>query len=134
VKYLLDTSICVFVIRQKPQLVVKRFRQQRPDDLAISTVTLAELRYGADKSSNAGKNHAALDLFLAPLEIASFDAAAAEGYGQLRADLERRGVTIGPLDTMIAAHALSLKLPLITNNIREFSRVPGLIIQDWTVT
>ena len=77
-KYLPDTNVCVFVIRQKPQLVVERFRQQRPDDLAISTVTLAELRYGADKSSNANKNHAALDLFLAPLEIESFDADAAK--------------------------------------------------------
>jgi len=134
VKYLLDTNICVFVIRQKPQLVVERFRQQPPDDLAISTVTLAELRYGADKSSNANKNHAALDLFLAPLEIESFDADAAECYGQLRTGLERRGLSIGPLDTMIAAHALSLKLPLITNNTREFSRVHGLILQDWTIS
>ena len=133
-KYLPDTNVCVFVIRQKPQLVVERFRQQRPDDLAISTVTLAELRYGADKSSNAKKNHAAWDLFLEPLEIESFDADAAECYGQLSTGLERRGLSIGPLDTMIAAHALSLKLPLITNNTREFSRVHGLIIQDWTIS
>lgn len=131
-KYLLDTNICVFVIRQKPQRVVQRFQQQQPDDLAISTVTLAELRYGADKSSDPNKNHAALDAFLAPLEVTPFDADAAERYGRVRADLEGRGVPIGPLDTMIAAHALSLNVPLVTNNTREFSRVAGLTVQDWT--
>lgn len=130
--YLLDTNICVFVIRQKPQIVVQRFQQNQPDDLGISTVTLAELRYGADKSSNPSKNHNALDAFLVPLEIASFDAQAADLYGKVRADLESRGVPIGPLDTMIAAHALSLNVPLVTNNTGEFTRVTGLNVQDWT--
>jgi len=132
VTYLLDTNICVFVIRQKPQIVVQRFQQNQPDDLGISTVTLAELRYGADKSSNPSKNHNALDAFLVPLEIASFDAQAADLYGKVRADLESRGVPIGPLDTMIAAHALSLNVPLVTNNTGEFTRVTGLNVQDWT--
>ena len=102
-KYLLDTNICVFVIRQKPLRVLDRFRQELPDDLGISTVTLAELRYGADKSRDPDKNHQALNAFLAPLEIADFDSCAAEIYGRVRADLEKRGMAIGPLDLMIAA-------------------------------
>ncbi|MCC7337529.1 MAG: type II toxin-antitoxin system VapC family toxin [Pirellulaceae bacterium] len=130
-KYLLDTNICVFVIRQKPLVVVEKFKQFVADELAISSVTLAELRYGADKSSDTGKNHAALDLFLAPLAIVDFDSQAAERYGVVRADLERRGLPIGPLDTMIAAHALRLVIPLVTNNTREFARVGGLLLEDW---
>ena len=130
--YLLDTNICVFVIRQKLQLVVRRFKEHLPDQLGISTVTLAELRYGADKSSNPSKNHTALDAFLAPLEIVDFDAECAECYGTIRAELESCGLPIGPLDTMIAAHALRLRLPVVTNNTREFSRVPGLTLEDWT--
>jgi tRNA(fMet)-specific endonuclease VapC len=112
VKFLLDTNICIYVIRQKSSPLLQRFRQYSGNDLGISTVTLAELRYGADKSQNPGKNHIALNLFVAPLEIAEFDAAAAEVYGKVRADLEKRGLPIGPLDTMIAAHAQSLGLPL----------------------
>ncbi len=133
-KYLLDTNICIFVIRQKPLVVVEKFKQFVADELAVSSVTLAELRYGADKSSHIGKNHAALDLFLAPLAIVDFDSQAAEHYGAVRADLERRGLPIGPLDTMIAAHALRLGLPLVTNNTSEFARVSGLLLEDWVCT
>jgi tRNA(fMet)-specific endonuclease VapC len=132
VKYLLDTNICVFVIRQKPHRVMHRFRQHNPDELGISTVTLAELRYGADKSRDPVKNHNALNAFLAPLEIADFDAIASEAYGKVRLDLESRGLPIGPLDTMIAAHALSLNVAVVTNNTSEFSRVTGLAVEDWT--
>jgi tRNA(fMet)-specific endonuclease VapC len=132
-KYLLDTNVCIFVIRQKPEIVLKRFEKFQPEDLGISTVTLAELRYGADKSSDPVKNHLALDGFLAALEIVDFDASAADWYGNIRADLERRGRPIGPLDTMIAAHALRLGLPLVTNNISEFQRVTGLAVEDWTI-
>lgn len=89
-KHLLDTNICVFVIRQKPQRVLDRLHKCDPDDLAISTVTLAELRYGADKSQDPAKNHNALSLFLAPLEIVEFDARAAEEYGSVRLNLEAR--------------------------------------------
>ena len=95
--FLLDTNICVFVIRKKSQLVVQRFVQHPPDQLGISTVTLAELRYGADKSSNPGKNHSVLGAFLAPLQIFDFDAESAEYYGVIRAKLEGRGLPIGPL-------------------------------------
>ena len=131
-KYLLDTNICVFVIRQKPPQVTNRFRQYLADDLAISTVTPAELRFGADKSSDSIKNHSALDSFLAPIAIFDFDGESAERYGMVRADLENRGLPIGPLDTMIAAHALRLHIPLVTNNTKEFSRVLGLKLEDWT--
>lgn len=131
-KYLLDTNICVFVIRGRSPLVLQRFVTHLPDQLAISSVTLAELRYGADKSSNPPKNHTALDGFLAPIEIVDFDSECADYYGKLRADLERRGLPIGPLDTMIAAQSLRLRIPLVTNNTSEFSRVSGLQLEDWT--
>jgi tRNA(fMet)-specific endonuclease VapC len=133
VKYLLDTNICIFVIKQKPALVLQRFQQHPPDDVANSSVTLAELRYGADKSAKPSQNHAALDAFVAPLSVVDFDPAAASQYGKIRAEVERRGTPIGPLDTLIAAHALSLGLTLVTANTSEFSRVPGLNVEDWTV-
>jgi tRNA(fMet)-specific endonuclease VapC len=125
-KYLLDTNICIFVIRQRLPKVLHKFEQFLPDELGISTVTLSELRYGADKSSHPDKNHTALNSFLAPLLIVDFDSQCADYYGKLRSDLERRGTPIGPLDTLIAAHCLSLQVPLVTNNTKEFSRVPGL--------
>ena len=129
---MLDTNICIFVIRQKPPVVVQRFIQFAMDELCISTVTLAELRYGADKSGNATKNHTALDSFLAPLAIVDFDPECAEHYGRVRSDLERIGQPIGLLDTMIAAHALRLRIPLVTNNTKEFARVSGLTLEDWS--
>jgi len=132
VNYLLDTNIRVFVIWRKAELVLRRFKQHGPDQLGISTVTLAERCYGADKSSNPAKNHTLLGAFLAPLRVVAFDAESAEYYGTIRAELEGRGLPIGPFDTMIAAHALRLGLPLVTNNSREFQRVPGLTIEDWT--
>lgn len=129
---MLDTNICIFVIRQKLPVVVHRFMHFGMDELCISTITLAELRYGADKSTIAAKNHIALDSFLAPLAIVDFDSECAEHYGKLRSELERLGRPIGPLDTMIAAHALRLRLPLVTNNTKEFARVPGLALEDWS--
>jgi len=133
VRYLLDTNIYIFVIRQKPAWVLQRFEQQLPDEVAISSVALAELRYGADKSAAPARNHAALDSFLLPISVADFDSLAANHYGKVRAYLEQRGTAIGPLDTMIAAHALSLTVTLVTANTSEFSRVPGLVWEDWTV-
>lgn len=130
---LLDTDICVFVIRRKSAAVLARLEKYAVDEVGISAVTLAELRYGADKSQRPAQNHAALDAFLVPLTTVDFDSAAAECYGKVRTDLERRGVPIGPLDTMIAAHALCLGIPLVTNNTDEFSRVPGLQLEDWTL-
>lgn len=133
-KFILDTDICIFVIKRKPPSVLDRFGQHSQDDLAISSVTVAELRYGAEKSARPQQNHAALDAFLAPLVIADFDAVAADHYGRIRAELERQGTPIGPLDTMIAAHALALAVTLITGNTSEFSRVPGLVMENWRTT
>jgi tRNA(fMet)-specific endonuclease VapC len=133
VKYLLDTNICVFVIRQKSQLVLDRLRLQPEGNVGISIITLAELRYGAEKSQNPFKNHAALDAFLAFLEIIDFDAEAADVYGRVRARLEAQGTPIGSLDNMIAAHAVRLAAILVTNNVREFMRVAGLTIEDWSI-
>lgn len=132
IRYLLDTNICIFLIRNKSQMVLQRFRQHPLGEIGISAVTLAELRYGADKSQDPTANHAALDAFLVPLSILDFNAEAANHYGKIRTDLEGRGLPIGPLDTMIAAHARSLGVTLVTNNVSEFSRVPGLTIEDWT--
>lgn len=132
-KYLLDTNICIFVIKKKPALVLQRFVQQPADEVGISSVTLAELRYGADKSAAPARNHAALDGFLAPILVADFDSPAADRYGKVRTYVEQQGTPIGPLDTMIAAHALSLATTLVTNNTSEFSRVPGLVWEDWTL-
>ena len=131
-KYLLDTNICVFVIRKKSKHALQRLRQHPAGVVGISTITLAELRYGADKSQDPPKNHAALNAFLAPLEVVEFNAQAAGQYGSIRADLEKRGLPIGPLDTLIAAHAQSLGLTLVTNNLSEFNRVSGLAVEDWT--
>ena len=95
-------------------------------------MTLAELRFGADKSKDPIKNHAALNSFLAPIQVLTFDAECADYYGRVRSDLERRGLPIGPLDTMIAAQSLRLSVPLVTNNTVEFTRVSGLILEDWS--
>ena len=128
---LLDTNICIYIINAKPPAVLARFRQYRMGDIGLCSVVAAELAFGVAKSESA-RNRQALQMFLAPLTIMPFDAAAVWIYGDLRADLERRGTPIGSLDTMIAAHALSLGMTLVTNNVREFSRVTGLVVEDWT--
>jgi len=113
--------------------VYERFRSLKLGSVGISTITLAELRYGVEKSSRPEQNTLALHQFLLPLEIHDFDALAAEDYGAIRAKLEKGGTPIGPMDTLIAAHAMALNLTLVTNNEREFQRVQGLRIENWTV-
>lgn len=130
-RYLFDTDICVGLIRRKSPALLKRARACAPGDLGISSITLAELCFGAAKSSNPRQNGEALRSFLAPFEVAPFEAGAAGYYGILRAELERLGSVIGPLDMLIAAHALSLNVVLITNNVREFRRVHGLRWENW---
>jgi len=130
--YLLDTNVCVVVIRRQPPALIQRLTSHAPDGVAVSTITVAELQFGVAKSQAPAKNQAALDHFLVPLDILPFDHAACEAYGRVRADLERRGLAIGSLDTLIAAHALSLGAVVVTNNVREFSRVSGLVVEDWT--
>lgn len=127
---MLDTNICIYIINARPEKVLARFRQQRLGDIAISSVTAAELASGVAKSGSV-RNRQALEMFLSALEIQPFDESAIWHYGELRADLERLGQPIGALDTMIAAHALAIDTILVTNNTREFERVPGLRLENW---
>jgi len=131
-KLMLDTNICIFIIKRKPSIVLELFLDYRIGDIGISSITLAELRYGVAMSKNREKNANALDQFIAPLEIATFDEEAALAYDDIRTALEKTGAPVGPMDMLIAAHALSLRATLVTNNTREFSRIPRLDIIDWT--
>lgn len=131
-KYMLDTNICIYAIKHKPETVIKNFLSHEPEEICISSVTYAELMYGVEKSMAVEKNRIALSLFLSPITVLDFHASAAEEYGKVRAELERQGMPIGPMDLMIAAHARSEELILVTNNTREFHRVEGLILEDWT--
>lgn len=129
-RYLLDTNICIYIIKRKPSGVFRHFEGLSIGDVGISSITGAELAYGVAKGGSE-QNQRALERFLAPLEVARFDEAALWKYGQLRARLERQGEVIGPLDMLIAAHALALGSTLVTNNMREFDRVPGLVLENW---
>lgn len=131
-KYMLDTNICIFTIKKKSPAIIRNFLRHDPDELCISSVTYSELMYGVEKSMAAERNKAALSLFLSPIRILDFDARAAEEYGRIRASLERKGMPIGPMDMLIAAHAKAEDLILVTNNTREFKRVEALEIEDWT--
>ena len=128
--YLLDTNTCIYIINERPQNVRARFERFELSDIGVSSVTAAELAFGVAKSRST-KNRIALESFLLPLEVMPFDLSAAFAYGDLRAELARRGEPIGPLDLQIAAHALSLKVTLVTNNEREFRKVPGLNLENW---
>jgi tRNA(fMet)-specific endonuclease VapC len=130
-RFMLDTDICIYIIKKSPIQVEKRFKTLRPFEVGISAVTLAELQFGAAKSSRPERNRDALSGFLAPLEIAAFDDLAALHYGEIRAFLEKAGNPIGSMDLMIASHARSLSVPLVSNNLREFEKVPGLRLENW---
>lgn len=130
-KYMLDTNICIFVIKHKPENVIRKFIEHEPEDLCISSITYAELMHGVEKSQAREKNCLAIALFLSPISIVDFDNQAAEEYGRIRADLETKGNPIGPMDMLIAGHAISKGLTLVTNNTREFSRIEGLTVEDW---
>ena len=130
---LLDTNICIYIINAKPPAVLARFRQYRMGDIGLCSVVAAELAFGVAKSVSA-RNRQALEMFLAPLTILPFDTPALWAYGDLRAELERRGTPIGSLDTQIAAHALSQQALLVTNNTREFAKVPGLHLDNWVTS
>ena len=130
-KYLLDTNICIYLIKKKPPQVLQQFRSHSIGDIGISSITVAELQYGVQKSQYTEQNQRALEQFLVPLVVASFDEQAAAEYGKIRAALEAQGTPIGALDMLIAAHALSLGVTLVTNNVREFSRVSELQLVNW---
>ena len=122
----------IYAIKHKPPEVIKNFLSHDPDDLCISSITYAELMHGVEKSMAIEKNRVAITMFLSPISILDFDVYAAEEYGRIRADLERKGTPIGPMDMLIAAHAKSEDLILVTNNTREFERVNDLTVEDWT--
>ncbi|RLB70112.1 MAG: VapC toxin family PIN domain ribonuclease [Deltaproteobacteria bacterium] len=130
-KYMLDTNICIYIIKKKPAHVIERFRQTPISQIGISSITLSELEYGVAKSSKPDQNQFALAQFLAPLEISSYGDEAAQQYGMLRALLGKQGTPIGSLDMLIAAHGLSINCILVTNNEKEFNRVPNLKIDNW---
>lgn len=131
-KYMLDTNICIYVIKHKPPEAIKNFLKHDPNDMCISSITYGELMHGAEKSQAVERNHLAITLFLSAIAILPFDSHAAEEYGKIRADLERKGTPIGPMDMLIAGHARSKGLVLVTNNTREFFRVEDIEVEDWT--
>ncbi|RTZ65351.1 MAG: VapC toxin family PIN domain ribonuclease [Aquificaceae bacterium] len=130
-KYLLDTNICIYIIKRKPREVIERFLALEVGDIAISSVSTSELYYGASKSQRVVENTNALNEFLMPIEVLSYNEASSVIYGEIRARLERKGQVIGAMDMMIAAHALSLNIPVVTNNVKEFERVEGLMVENW---
>ncbi|ECV2306883.1 tRNA(fMet)-specific endonuclease VapC [Salmonella enterica subsp. enterica serovar Javiana] len=129
-KYMLDTNICIFTIKNKPAVVRERFSLSQ-GRMCISTVTLMELIYGAEKSQMPERNLAVIEGFVSRLDVLDYDAAAATHTGQIRAELARKGQPVGPFDQMIAGHARSRGLIVVTNNTREFERVEGLRTEDW---
>lgn len=117
--------------KHKTEKVFLALREVNPEDVCISSVTYAELVYGVEKSSAVEKNRIALSVMLSNIKIVDFDSKAADEYGKIRADLERKGIPIGPLDMLIAAHARSLGYMIVTNNVREFIRLEGLEVANW---
>jgi len=128
---MLDTDICIYIMKRKPLLVLDRLKLLQPGQLSMSAITFAELMNGAKKSQRVEANVSRLNALGEILEICSFDQQAAIVYGEVRSSLEKRGEVIGPHDLLIAAHALSLGRTLITNNEREFKRVEGLELENW---
>jgi tRNA(fMet)-specific endonuclease VapC len=129
--YLLDSNICIYIINRRPEKVVMKIKGFSPSDIKLSSISIAELEYGASKSENREKNRQALVGFASAFDIVDFNDYDAEIYGLIRADLEKQGLVIGPYDMQIAAQALSRNLILITNNVKEFSRVKNLKIENW---
>ena len=130
-RYMLDINICIYTIKHKPEAVIKKFLTHAPDEMCISAISYAELMHGVEKSQAIEKNRLALSLFLSPITVLKFDDSAAREYAKIRADLEKKGTPIGPMDLLIAGHAKSKGLILVTNNTQEFNRVNDLQIEDW---
>lgn len=132
-RYMLDTNICIYTIKHKPETVVKNVLKHDKDELCISAVTYAELMHGVEKSQARERNRLAVAMFLSAISVLAFDHYAAEEYGRVRAALEGKGTPIGPMDMLIAGHARAQGLILVTNNTREFLRVENLKVEDWTL-
>ena len=131
-KYLIDTNICIYIMNKHPAKVIKKFKKFELGEIGISTITVSELQYGVAKSAHREKDQQRLGEFIAPLEILTCDEIATITYGDIRFQLEKRGQQIGPLDLLIAAHALSHNLILVTNNDKEFKRIKNLKVENWT--
>jgi len=128
---MLDTDICIYIANKKPISVQQRLAKLAPGDACLSAITYAELRYGAEKSMRREQNLEAIDRLRAAIAVEPFDELASEEYGMIRVQLEQKGQVIGGNDLLIAAHAKALGLTLVTNNVREFKRVPGLQLEFW---
>jgi tRNA(fMet)-specific endonuclease VapC len=129
--YLLDTNICIYLIRKQSPKVLERLMACSPDEVALSVVTLSELAYGVSKSQAQAKNRASLELFLTPFRVLDYTVEVAFIYGEIRAELEQKGTPIGAMDLMIAAHAKAAGAILVSNNLKEFRRVSGLPTENW---
>lgn len=130
-KYILDTNICIYIIKQKPEVVLKRLIRHNPLDIGISVITYFELIYGVYKSSNSDKNHKALKDFISSFEVLEWGEKEADSAGKIRASLEKMGKSIGSFDLQIAGQAMARHLILVTNNEKEFSRIKGLKLENW---
>lgn len=130
-KYMLDTNIIAYAKNNRPEIVLEKFQQHKPEDMCVSAITLAELEYGVWNSSRPEQNRTALMLFLSGIQVLPFEGEAAIEYGAIRADLKKKGIPIGANDLLIAAHAKAAGLTLVTNNTREFERVEGLKLENW---
>jgi tRNA(fMet)-specific endonuclease VapC len=130
-KYLIDTNICIYIMNQRPSEVIQKFKDLKVGEIGISAITVSELDYGVAKSKSQQQNTKRLEEFLLPFEILSYDEEASRRYGLIRSQLEAQGNVIGPLDMLIAAHALSEDLVLVTNNEKEFNRIETLKIENW---
>ena len=130
VGYMLDTNICIYVIKNRPAELRERF-DRLADELCISTITVGELLFGAEKSARRSQNLEAVEQFAARLEVLPFSAKAAAHFGQIRAELARYGTLCGAYDMLIGAHARGEGMVLVTNNVREFERMPGLRVDNW---
>lgn len=127
---ILDTNICIYIINERPKEVFDQLRQHSIDEIALSSITVAELVFGVEKSLSK-RNRLALEKFLSPFQILDFGSDAAWVYGKTRHHLQKKGLPIGPMDQLIASHAISLNATLVTNNEREFRRIPNLKLENW---
>jgi tRNA(fMet)-specific endonuclease VapC len=130
-KYLIDTNICIYIMNKRPAKVIQKLKHLEVGEIGLSAITVSELQYGVAKSTRRDLNRQRLNDFMAPFEILTYDELAAEVYGDIRIQLEKSGQTIGPLDMLIAAHAFSRNLILVTNNETEFKRIESLKVENW---
>jgi tRNA(fMet)-specific endonuclease VapC len=132
--FLLDTSICIYLISQRPPEIIRRFRQHQPGDIAISVITVSELYAGLAKSRKREEGEEGLEAFLAPFELLPYDTEAVRSYGKIQAEVDQQGLLVSPLDVFIAAQALSKDLILVSNTDQDFMKIPGLRFENWHST